>query len=61
MPLQEAKINVDAGPAYVRVETEYPQYNWRDDGERHENPASVEYTLSVPRGARLEDIDLVNG
>ncbi|HST53979.1 MAG TPA: DUF4097 family beta strand repeat-containing protein [Pyrinomonadaceae bacterium] len=59
--LQEAKINVDAGPAYVRVETEYPQYNWRDDGERHENPASVEYTLSVPRGSRLEDIDLVNG
>jgi DUF4097 and DUF4098 domain-containing protein YvlB len=59
--LQEAKINVDAGAGYVRVETEYPDYHWRDDGERHENPASVEYTLTVPRGARLDDINLVNG
>lgn len=59
--LQETKINVDAGPSYVRIETEYPDYNWRDDGERHENPASVEYTLTVPRTARLEDVDLVNG
>src|SRR5947209_207352 len=59
--LQEVKINVDAGPSYVRVETEYPDYQWRDDGERHENPATVEYTLTVPRGARLDDISLVNG
>src|SRR5947209_18330878 len=26
--LQEAKINVDAGAGYVRVETEYPDYHW---------------------------------
>src|SRR5438045_6481075 len=60
--LREAKINVEAGPSSVNIETEYPNYNWsRNDYERHENPASVEYTLTVPRGARLEDISLVNG
>ncbi len=59
--LQEAKIKVDSGAAYLRIETEYPEYNWSDDGTRHENPASVEYTLTVPRNARLEDVELING
>src|SRR5436305_2645791 len=60
--LQEATTNVEDGPNSVNIETEYPDYNWsRNDYERHENPASVEYTLTVPRGAQLEDISLVNG
>ena len=60
--LREAKINVDADPNNVHVETEYPEYRWSSrDGERHENPASVEYTLTVPRGARVDRVDLVNG
>src|SRR3989440_9406287 len=60
--LKEAKINVEAGPNSVNIETEYPDYNWSRNGyDRNENPASVEYTLTVPRGARLEDVSLVNG
>ncbi|MDT7779578.1 MAG: hypothetical protein QOC99_2090 [Acidobacteriota bacterium] len=60
--LSEAKIKVDASPSRVRIETEYPEYRWSDrDGERHENPASVEYTLTVPRAAIIDEIDLVNG
>src|SRR5438874_13646576 len=60
--LKEAKINVEAGPNSVNIETEYPDYNWsRNEYDQHENPASVVYTLTVPRGARLEDISLVNG
>jgi DUF4097 and DUF4098 domain-containing protein YvlB len=60
--LSEAKIKVDAAPSHVRIETEYPEYRWSDhDGERHENPASVEYTLTVPRGAIIDEIDLING
>jgi DUF4097 and DUF4098 domain-containing protein YvlB len=60
--LSEAKIKVDAAPSRVRIETEYPEYRWSDrDGQRHENPASVEYTLTVPRGAIIDEIDLVNG
>lgn len=58
--LREAEINVSASSGAIEIETEYPDYRWRD-GERHENPASVEYTLTVPRGARIEEVSLVNG
>ncbi|MDT7687604.1 MAG: hypothetical protein QOE46_363 [Acidobacteriota bacterium] len=60
--LREAQIKIDAAPGRVRIETEYPEYRWSDrDGERHENPASVEYTLTIPRGASIEEINLING
>ncbi|HEX8502043.1 MAG TPA: DUF4097 family beta strand repeat-containing protein [Pyrinomonadaceae bacterium] len=62
--LREAQIKVDASASRVRIETEYPSHDLRwsnRDGERHENPASVEYTLTVPRGAAIDEINLVNG
>ncbi len=63
--LQEARIEVDAGASYVRIETKYPEGNltWRRNGddERRDNPASVEYTLTVPRGASLDEVSLING
>jgi DUF4097 and DUF4098 domain-containing protein YvlB len=60
--LREAQIKVDASAGSIEIETEYPDYRWNDrDGERHENPASVEYTLAVPRSARVEEVSLVNG
>lgn len=62
--LDEAQIKVEATNDSVSIKTEYPNstMNWtRDEGGRHRNPASVEYTLSVPRGARLDKIDLING
>src|SRR5215207_3642278 len=62
--LREAQIKVDASSNRVRIETEYPDstLRWSDrDGERHENPASVEYTLTVPRGVYIDEINLING
>lgn len=62
--LREAQIKVDASSNRVRIETEYPDstLRWSDrDGERHENPASVEYTLTVPRGVNIDEINLING
>src|SRR5215217_4807928 len=62
--LREAQIKVDASSNRVRVETDYPDstLRWSDrDGERHENPASVEYTLTVPRGVQIDEINLING
>ena len=62
--LREAQIKVDASGSRIRIETEYPESNLRwssRDGERHENPASVEYTLTVPRGAAIDEINLING
>src|ERR1041384_2287440 len=58
--LREAEIQVSASAGAIEIETEYPDYRWRD-GERHENPASVKYTPTVPRNARVEEVSLVNG
>jgi len=59
--LDEAKIVIDASKDYISIRTEYPDHNltFRDDD--WDNPASVEYTLSVPRTARLDQIKLING
>ena len=53
--LDEARIDVESGADYVNIATKYPE------GRTNNNPANVNYTLSVPRGARLEHISLVNG
>lgn len=59
--LEEAKIEVDSGSDYLSIRTRYPKqdnsWNWGS----HNNPASVEYTLTVPRNARLDEIKLING
>ncbi len=59
--LDEAKIVVDASSSRVSIKTQYPEndHNW--NWNREDNPASVEYTLTVPRGARLGKIELING
>ncbi len=58
--LKEAEIRVDARQDSVSIETHYPEHDdW--DGDRHHNPASVEYTLTVPKNARLDEIKLING
>jgi DUF4097 and DUF4098 domain-containing protein YvlB len=62
--LREAQIKVDASSSRVRIETEYPESNLRwsgRDDERRENPATVEYTLTVPRAVNIDEINLING
>jgi DUF4097 and DUF4098 domain-containing protein YvlB len=59
--LDEAKIQVEAGSDYVSIHTEYPNHDLTFNDHDHNNPASVEYTLTVPRNARLDEIKLVNG
>ncbi len=58
--LQEATIKIDAGPDSISIRTEYPDRDHNSRGH-HDNPASVEYSLMVPRNARLDGINLVNG
>lgn len=59
--LDEAKIEIESGNDYVSIETKYPHkeqsWNWGS----HNNPATVEYTLTVPRSVRLDEIKLING
>jgi DUF4097 and DUF4098 domain-containing protein YvlB len=57
--LDDAQIQVSAGSNYVSIHTEYHSHN-HYFGTGHDS-ASVEYTLTVPRGARLDEIKLVNG
>src|SRR5215217_1848902 len=61
--LNEAKIEVNATEENIRIKTEYPYENqtFRSDERRYENPATVEYSLTVPRKAILESIEMVNG
>lgn len=59
--LDEAKIEVDAGKDYVSIRTQYPEHDHTWNWGSHNNPASVEYTLTVPRTVRLDEIKLING
>lgn len=61
--LAEARIEVNATEENLRIKTEYPdeQQNFRSGEGRYDNPATVDYTLTVPRKAVLESIELVNG
>jgi DUF4097 and DUF4098 domain-containing protein YvlB len=62
--LNEAQIVVDASTDNISISTKYPQRSqtFRDDREgKLNNPATVEYTLFVPRSARIDAVELING
>jgi DUF4097 and DUF4098 domain-containing protein YvlB len=61
--LDEARIDVNATGDSVRIRTEYPDRNqsFSDGEQRRHNPAAVEYSLTIPRKARIDSADLVNG
>src|SRR5215469_17874063 len=59
--LEEAKIEIDSGKDYLSIRTRYPNHNNNWNWGSHDNPASVEYTLTVPRNVRLDEIKLING
>jgi DUF4097 and DUF4098 domain-containing protein YvlB len=58
--LKDAEIRIEARADSISIETHYREQNegWH---EGRNNPASVEYTLTVPRSARLDEIKLING
>src|SRR5260370_12274122 len=62
--LTEAKIDVNSSEENIRIKTEYPDQNQTFNGDekgRYGNPAIVDYTLTVPRQAVLQSIELING
>ena len=59
--LDEAKIEIDSGKEFLSIRTKYPDHNNNWNWGSHNNPASVEYTLTVPRTASLDEIKLING
>ena len=59
--LDEAKIEIDSRKDSLSIRTKYPHRDQNWNSGSHNNPASVEYTLTVPRTARLDEIKLING
>jgi DUF4097 and DUF4098 domain-containing protein YvlB len=59
--LDEAHIEVNSGKDYLSVRTKYPDHDHNFNSGSHNNPAEVEYTLTVPRNVRLDEIKLING
>jgi DUF4097 and DUF4098 domain-containing protein YvlB len=59
--LDEAHIDIDSGKDYLSIRTKYRNHDLTFNTGSHNNPAGVEYTLTVPREARLDEIKLING
>lgn len=59
--LEEAKIEIDSRNDALSIRTKYPHHDQSWNWGSHNNPATVEYTLTVPRTARLDEIKLING
>ena len=59
--LDEAKIEIDASKNSISIHTKYPDHDHTFNWGSHNNPAGVEYTLTVPRGVRLDEFKLING
>jgi DUF4097 and DUF4098 domain-containing protein YvlB len=59
--LDEAKIEIEVRDNSVAIRTKYPDHNQTFNLGSHNNPAGVEYTLTVPRAARLDEIKLIDG
>jgi DUF4097 and DUF4098 domain-containing protein YvlB len=59
--LDEARIEVDSDKNHLSIRTRYRDHDLSFSLGSHNNPASVEYTLTVPRSARLDEVKLING
>jgi hypothetical protein len=62
--LADVDIKIDARPDYISIESDYGDDNWKRNSDRRwrdNDKVVVEYELSVPRGAALNEIETVNG
>ena len=59
--LDDARIEIDASKEHLSIRTRYRDHDLTFNWGSHNNPASVEYTLTVPRTVRLDEIKLING
>lgn len=65
--LDDLKVKIDASSSAIRIDTEYPSNRSSDrrdhDHEKgkHGGHSKVEYTLTIPRTAVIDEVNLVNG
>ncbi|MBC7898786.1 MAG: DUF4097 family beta strand repeat protein [Saprospiraceae bacterium] len=60
--LAEVDIKIDARPDVFSVEADYQSWKWNNKGDRNKHRrVEVQFRLSVPRTALLNEIETVNG
>jgi hypothetical protein len=62
--LKDLEIKIDSGADSIRIKVKYPNttYNSKSkDDWRRQNPGEVDFVLTVPRSARIDAIELING
>ena len=63
--LSDVEIKIDARPDHFSVESDYGEdRGWKTDSDRkwrNNDRVTVEYEVTVPRGAMLNEIETVNG
>jgi DUF4097 and DUF4098 domain-containing protein YvlB len=59
--LDDARIEVDSSTGRLSIRTKYRDHDLTFSWGSHNNPPNVEYTLTVPRTVRLDEIKLING
>ena len=60
--LSEVEIKIDSQPDYFSVETDYGNWKRKSNGDRWKHGRlEVEFRLSVPRTALLNEVETVNG
>jgi DUF4097 and DUF4098 domain-containing protein YvlB len=62
--LSDVEIKVDSSPDSFSVETDYKEWKWSDKGDKSKDrhrKLEVQFKLSVPRTAVLDEIETVNG
>jgi DUF4097 and DUF4098 domain-containing protein YvlB len=59
--LADVQIKVDSKPDSVSIETEYPDWKAHNGTWHNNGKMQVDYELTVPRGAELNQVETVNG
>lgn len=59
--LDSVELRIDSRADYFSVEADYGKWKWGDSNKSRTNSVSVEFKLSVPRTANLNEIETVNG
>ena len=59
--LKSAQIEVESGNDSIEIRTEYDRHDHTFWNDSRDDSASVDYTLTIPRNASLDKIELVNG
>jgi len=59
--LAEVELKIESTPASFSVETDYDKWKDRNEWGRNNHRLEVQFHLTVPRGAVLDEIETVNG